>query len=50
MRRFEFDPSWIVIRALAAVGLVEIVGTPVGLDEPSDAAQRSPIAKEASTR
>ena len=31
MRRFEFDPSWAVIRCLAAVGLVEIVGTPVRL-------------------
>jgi len=31
MRRFEFDPSWVVIRCLAAVGLVEIVGAPVKL-------------------
>ena len=31
MRRLEFDPSWVVIRALAAVGLVEILGAPVGL-------------------
>jgi len=29
MRTFEFDPSWLVIRALAALGLVEIVGAPV---------------------
>jgi hypothetical protein len=50
MRRFEFDPSWIVIRALAAVRLVEIVGTPVELDEKDDAAQRSVTIKEASTR
>jgi hypothetical protein len=28
MRRFEFDPSWAVIRCLAAGGLVEIVGKP----------------------
>ena len=28
MRRFEFDPSWLVIRCLAAVALVEIVGPP----------------------
>jgi fatty-acid desaturase len=26
MRRFEFDPSWAVIRCLAAGGLAEIVG------------------------
>lgn len=50
MRRFEFDPSWIVIRALAAVRLVEIVGTPVGLDEKDDAAHNEGSAKEASTR
>lgn len=30
MRRLEFDPSWVVIRCLAAVGLIEIVGKPVG--------------------
>jgi stearoyl-CoA desaturase (Delta-9 desaturase) len=34
MRRFEFDPSWLVIRGLAAVGLAEIVGAPVRLAEP----------------
>ena len=28
VERFEFDPSWLVIRALAAVGLVEITGVP----------------------
>jgi stearoyl-CoA desaturase (delta-9 desaturase) len=33
MRRFEFDPSWAVIRALAAVGLVQIVGRPIKADE-----------------
>jgi fatty-acid desaturase len=31
MRRFEFDPSWAVIRILAAVRLVKIVGAPVKL-------------------
>ncbi len=35
MGRFEFDPSWVVIRALAAVRLVEIVGTPVRIPRPS---------------
>jgi stearoyl-CoA desaturase (delta-9 desaturase) len=34
MRRLEFDPSWVVIRGLAAVGLVEIVGAPVQLATP----------------
>lgn len=34
MRRFEFDPSWLVIRCLAAVRLVEIVGVPVRLAHP----------------
>jgi stearoyl-CoA desaturase (Delta-9 desaturase) len=31
MRRFEFDPSWPVIRFLALLRLVEIVGGPVRL-------------------
>jgi hypothetical protein len=31
MRRFEFDPSWAVIRFLARLRLVEIVGAPVRL-------------------
>ncbi|MBI4636702.1 MAG: fatty acid desaturase [Candidatus Rokubacteria bacterium] len=31
VRRFEFDPSWLVIRTLAAVRLVVIIGTPVSL-------------------
>jgi stearoyl-CoA desaturase (delta-9 desaturase) len=31
VRRSEFDPSWLVVRALAAVGLVVIVGAPVTL-------------------
>lgn len=35
MRRFEFDPSWVVIRCLAAVGLVEILGAPVKLTRAS---------------
>ncbi len=35
MGRFEFDPSWMVIRALAAVRLLEIMGAPVQLHGPS---------------
>jgi len=31
MRGFEFDPSWAVIRCLAKVGLVEVVGAPIKL-------------------
>jgi stearoyl-CoA desaturase (Delta-9 desaturase) len=31
VRRSEFDPSWLVVRALAALGLVVIVGAPVTL-------------------
>jgi len=33
VRPLEFDPSWLVIRALAAVGLVVITGPPVALDD-----------------
>ena len=49
MRRFEFDPSWLVIRALAGLRLAEIVGAPVALDDPSGATQRR-TTTEASTR
>jgi stearoyl-CoA desaturase (delta-9 desaturase) len=35
VRRFEFDPSWAVIRALAAVGLVVVVGATVSLPPPA---------------
>lgn len=31
VRRVEFDPSWLVIRMLAALGLVVVVGPPVSL-------------------
>jgi fatty-acid desaturase len=34
MHRFEFDPSWLVIRCLARCRLVEILGTPVMLPPP----------------
>lgn len=34
MRRFEFDPSWMVIRCLARCRLVEILGAPVMLPPP----------------
>jgi stearoyl-CoA desaturase (delta-9 desaturase) len=33
VRPLEFDPSWLVIRALAAVGLIVITGAPVALDD-----------------
>jgi len=42
MRRFEFDPSWVVIRGLAAVGLVEVVGRPLGVDVKSEGRGRRP--------
>ena len=42
MRRFEFDPSWVVIRGLAAVGLVAIVGRPLGVDVQSERRGRRP--------
>jgi stearoyl-CoA desaturase (delta-9 desaturase) len=35
MRRLEFDPSWAVIRCLALLRLVEIVGGPVRLPQPA---------------
>ena len=38
VRRFEFDPSWLVIRALAAIRLAVIVGAPMSL--PADASAR----------
>ena len=37
VRRVEFDPSWLVIRALAAVKLVVIVGPPLRLSADSRA-------------
>jgi stearoyl-CoA desaturase (Delta-9 desaturase) len=36
MARFEVDPSWAVIRCLAAVGLVDITGPPVTFRAPPD--------------
>jgi stearoyl-CoA desaturase (delta-9 desaturase) len=35
VRRTEFDPSWLVIRALAAVGLVVVTGTAAALPMPA---------------
>lgn len=35
MRGLEFDPSWVVIRCLALLRLVEIVGGPVRLAQPA---------------
>jgi len=32
MGRFEFDPSWVVIRCLSAVGLAKVMGTPVRVE------------------
>jgi len=31
VRRREFDPSWLVIRPLAAIGLIVIVAPPLRL-------------------
>ena len=39
VRRIEFDPSWLVIRAMAAVGLVVITGTPATLAAPASPGQ-----------
>ena len=39
LRRFEFDPSWPVIRALVAVGMAVIVGAPMKL--PPDGSARA---------
>jgi stearoyl-CoA desaturase (Delta-9 desaturase) len=40
VRRIEFDPSWPVIRALAAVGLAEVTGTPAILPASRPSAAR----------
>lgn len=40
VRSIEFDPSWLVIRALAAVGLVQITGTPATLERVAPAPPR----------
>jgi hypothetical protein len=36
VRRLEFDPSWPVIRALAAMGLLVVLGRPVAWAGVSD--------------
>jgi len=38
VRRLEFDPSWVVIRALAIARLIVIVGTSIRLSSVSDVA------------
>jgi stearoyl-CoA desaturase (Delta-9 desaturase) len=38
MRRFEFDPSWVLIRALARVGLVEVLDRTAGAPQHRSAA------------
>ena len=43
MARSEFDPSWPLIRCLAAVGLAEIAGSPVQVPT----GRRTPLAAEA---
>ena len=40
VRRLEFDPSWLVIRGLVALGLMTVVGVPVRLAQPPDRAVR----------
>jgi stearoyl-CoA desaturase (delta-9 desaturase) len=40
VRRWEFDPSWLVIRALAAVRLLAIQGTPISWAGPSAVRQQ----------
>jgi stearoyl-CoA desaturase (Delta-9 desaturase) len=40
VRRWEFDPSWLVIRALAAVRLLAIQGTPISWSGPSAVRQQ----------
>ena len=42
MRRFEFDPSWAVIRGLAALRLVEVSGKCVHASDGSIAARATP--------
>jgi stearoyl-CoA desaturase (delta-9 desaturase) len=43
MARLEFDPSWVLIRCLAAIGLAEIAGSPVRVVT----SRRTPLAAEA---
>ena len=40
VRRLEFDPSWLVIRALVALGMMKVVGMPVRLAQLPDRAVR----------
>jgi stearoyl-CoA desaturase (delta-9 desaturase) len=45
MRRLEFDPSWLVIRCLAALGLAEIVGAPVRLPRSAERPSARPMTQ-----
>ncbi len=49
MRRWEFDPSWPVIRGLAAIGLVEVVGRSVRVDDESGGRGLPPATRSAPT-
>jgi len=46
MRWLEFDPSWVVIRALAAARLLEVVGAPVRLSRPWSATRRARLSED----
>jgi fatty-acid desaturase len=43
MGRFEFDPSWVIIRCLAGVGLAKITGVPVKIPRSRMRASSEPV-------